>query len=322
MPERRTIALLGPSFAGYRLSDAQVARIREAAGPATLDVHHDPQTFLAALTGADIAAGHVRGALPRLGRLSWFHSWSAGMDVEPVGALSDAGVRLTSSKGNGAIPIAEFTIMAMLMVARRATEWIDAQRRHAWERHVSPELHGATLGLIGVGHIGAEIARRANAFGMRCIAVRRSVAAPDVDHIARMLPPDGLPELLAEADFVVVAAPLTAETRGMLTERHFRAMKRTAIYVCVSRGAIADPAALHQALSQGWIAGAALDAHAVEPLPPESPFWDMPNVLVTPHNAGTTVNTAERSVDVFVDNLGRFARGEDLRNVVDRAAGY
>ena len=120
----------------------------------------------------------------------------------------------------------------------------------------------------------------------------------------------------------MVAAPLTPETRGLLTERHFRAMKRSALYVCVSRGAIADPVALHLALAEGWIAGAALDAHATEPLPPDSPFWDLPNVLVTPHNAGTTPGTAERSIDIFVDNLDRFARSEALRNVVDADSGY
>ncbi len=320
MAERRTIALLGPNFAEYRFSEDQSARIRAAAGDAVLDVHADPQSFLAALPHADIAAGHVRGVLPGLGRLAWLHCWSAGMDQEPVAALAKAGVRLTSSKGNGAIPIAEYTLMAMLMLARRATEWIDAQRAHAWTRHVSTELHGATLGLIGVGNIGAEIARRADAFGMRCIATRRGAGA--VAHVRRMLPADALPELLAEADFVVVAAPITPETRFMLTERHFRAMKPSAFYVCVSRGAVADPAALHRALAEGWIAGAALDAHATEPLPADSPFWDMPNVLVTPHNAGTTLGTAERSVDIFVDNLGRFGRGEALRNVVDAAVGY
>jgi len=137
-----------------------------------------------------------------------------------------------------------------------------------------------------------------------------------------MLPPARLAELLALADFVVVAAPLTAETRHMLGEAAFRAMKPSAFYICVSRGAIADPAVLHRALAEGSIAGAALDAHATEPLPPESPFWDMPNVMVTPHNAGTSLGTAERSVEIFCANLRRYVRGETLLNVVDRQTGY
>jgi phosphoglycerate dehydrogenase-like enzyme len=315
--------MLGPGFAGYRLTPAQVERIRAASDGATLDIHEDQGAFVAALPGAEIAAGHLRGrALPDIAQLRWFHGWSAGLDNEPVAALWQNGVQVTCSKGNGAIPIAEFTLLAMLMVARRATAWIDAQRRHAWERHVSPELHGATLGLIGLGHIGAAIAARAAAFGMRVVALRRNAGAPPPPHVAAVLPPEQLPALLAAADFVVVAAPLTAETRGLLGEAEFRAMKRSAIYVCVSRGGIADPAALHRALAEGWIAGAALDAHATEPLPPESPFWDMPNVLVTPHNAGTSLGTAERSVDIFCDNLRRYARGEALVNVVDRRSGY
>lgn len=199
----RTVAVLGPNFMAFQLNEAQVTRIRAAAGAATVQVHTDPAAFLAALPGCDIAAGHVRGTLPSLGRLAWLHSWSAGLDQEPVAALAAAGMRLTSSKGNGAIPIAEFTLMSMLMLARRATEWVEAQGRREWARHVSFELHGATLGLIGVGNIGAEVARRADAFGMRCIAVRRGPGA--VPHVHRMLPPAGLEELLGAADFVVVA---------------------------------------------------------------------------------------------------------------------
>ena len=315
------ISLLGPSFAGHRLTEAQLGRIREGAGAATLDIHEDPAAFVASLAEVNIAAGHLRrGAQPSLARLRWFHCWSAGTDREPVEALWDADVQLTCSKGNGAIPIAEFTLLAMLMVARRATAWLDAQRRHA--RHLSPELHGATLWLIGLGHIGGAIAERAAAFGMRIVALCRNADGPPPAHVARMLPPARLAELLALADFVVVASPLTAETRHMLGEAAFRAMKPSAFYICVSRGAIAAPAVLHRALAEGSIAGAALDAHATEPLPPESPFWDMPNVMVTPHNAGTSLGTAERSVEIFCANLRRYVRGETLLNVVDRQTGY
>ncbi|PZN95573.1 MAG: D-2-hydroxyacid dehydrogenase [Hyphomicrobiales bacterium] len=325
MTKGKRIAVIGPVFADYRLSDSQLGRIRQAAPDATLTVLTDPAAFRARLAEADVAAGQIgrQAALPPFGRLAWFHTWSAGTDGEPAEALLASNIRLTCSKGNGAIPIAEFTIWAMLTIARRATSWLDAQTRHEWRRHTSPELHGATLGLIGLGHIGGEIARRAAAFGMRCIAVRRDAGAVNPGpHVSQVLPPDRLMEMLAVADFVVVAAPLTPETRGMLGEMQFRAMKPTAFYVCVSRGAIADPDVLRRALAEEWIAGAVLDAHATEPLPPGDLFWDLPNTIVTPHNAGTTIGTADRAIEVFVENLGRLERGEPLHNVIETGIGY
>ncbi len=318
------IAIIGPSFNAYRLRAPQIERVCRAMGSDTLLEFDDPIAFRAALCDVDIAAGHVGLApLPALGRLRWFHTWAAGIDHEPAEALLAAGVRVTCSKGNGAIPIAEFTLMAMLMIARQATDWIDAQRHHEWRRHTSPELAGATLGLIGLGHIGTEIARRASAFGMKCLAVRRHAAKVPADvPIERTFGPDGLTKMLAQADFVVVAAALTPETKGMLGEAEFHAMKPSAFYICVSRGAIADPAALHKALTERWIAGAVLDAHAVEPLPPDSPSWDLPNTLVTPHNAGTTLGTADRAVDIFIENLDRFRNDQALRNEIEPGVGY
>jgi phosphoglycerate dehydrogenase-like enzyme len=128
--------------------------------------------------------------------------------------------------------------------------------------------------------------------------------------------------MLAECVFVVVTAPNTAETQGMFDEAAFRAMKPTAYFIVISRGGIADDAALLKALREGWIAGAGLDAHRIEPLPSDSPFWDLPNVIITPHNAATTFGTAQRSVEIFVDNLKRYVAGEPLRNAVDKQAGY
>jgi phosphoglycerate dehydrogenase-like enzyme len=131
-----------------------------------------------------------------------------------------------------------------------------------------------------------------------------------------------LHELLAQSDFVVMTAPRTPETRGMLGEAEFRAMKPSAFYICFSRGGIADDVALLRALNEGWIAGAGLDAHSQEPLPPDSPFWSAPNTIVTPHNGATTPGTRQRGVNIFVDNLRRYLAGVTLHNIVDKQAGY
>jgi len=276
------------------------------------------------LIDADAAAGYMKYAegAPMSKSLHWFHSWSAGIDKEPIELVLNRGGIVTSSKSNGAIPISEHTLMAMLMVTRKATNWIDAQRQHKWARQKSPELYGKTLGLIGLGNIGTEIARRAAAFGMRLLAVRRqSNIVPDVP-IERIVGPEGLLGVLTESDYIVVTVPLTPATRGMIGEKEFRAMKPTAFYFSSSRGAVADPTALERALREGWIAGAGLDTHAEEPLSPDSPFWDMPNTLVTPHNGGTTQGTSDRAVDVLVDNLNRWGRSEPLRNIVDLNTRY
>jgi phosphoglycerate dehydrogenase-like enzyme len=156
---------------------------------------------------------------------------------------------------------------------------------------------------------------------MRVLGLRRR-PEQSVPGVERMYGPRDVTAFVAEADFVVVTAALTPHSRGLLGRAAFRAMQPTAFYVCVSRGGIAADDALLTALREGWIAGAGLDAHAVEPLPPDSPFWSLPNVIVTPHNGATTDPTQRRGVDVFVDNLARFVAGEPLRCIVDKHAGY
>ncbi|QYN39968.1 D-2-hydroxyacid dehydrogenase [Pseudonocardia sp. DSM 110487] len=230
-------------------------------------------------------------------------------------------VVLTSSKGNGAVPLAEHALMLMLMLDRDAPRWLRAQGSRTWDRFPHGELAGATCGIVGMGGAGSALARRAAAFDMRVLGLRRRPErrVPDVE---RMYGPGEVTAFVAESDFVVVTAALTPQSRGLLGPAAFRAMKPTAYYICVSRGGIADDDALLTAVREGWIAGAGLDAHAVEPLPADSPFWSLPNVIVTPHNGATTARTRRRGVDVFVDNLTRFVAGGPLRNVVDKRAGY
>lgn len=259
------LVVLGQANNKYVNSQTDRERILAAAGEFTVEFYDDPKSFSAALDHADAAIGNLRYVeRPLPPNFRWFHSWSAGVDNEPIDPVLDHGALVTTSKSNGAIPISEHTILLMLMVARRAVNWIDSQRRHEWGRQFSPELYGKTVGLIGLGNIGTEVARRLNAFGMRCLAVRRAAGpAPEGVKIERVVGPEGLDDVLAESDYVVVTAALTPETKGMLGEAQFRKMKPSAIYVCVSRGAIADSAALEKALREGWIAGAGLDTHEI-----------------------------------------------------------
>ena len=275
----------------------------------------------AGIASADVVAGTVPDSL--LGdaeKLRWVHSWAAGPDSQLYPAMVESPVVLTCSKGNGAVPLAEHAILLMLLLNRSGLRWIQAQNEHRWDRFSHGELSGLTCGILGLGHSGQDLALKAKAFHMRTTGVRRHPQpTPNVD---RLYAPEDLQAFLGEADFVVVTAPLTPETRGMLGEAEFRSMKPSAFYVCFSRGGLADDAALERALKEGWIAGAGLDAHSDEPLPEDSPFWDLPNTIVTPHNGATTPGTRRRGVEIFVDNLRRFQAGQALRNVVDKQLGY
>lgn len=298
------------------------ARIRAAAPDADVTFAARPADLADRIPGAHVVAGNLDPAsFGRASALRWVHSWAAGVDGALFPELVASPVVLTSSKGNGAVPLAEHALMLMLMLDRDAPRWMRAQESRTWDRFGHGELNGATCGIVGMGGAGSALARRAAAFDMRVLGLRRDSARP-VPGVERMYGPDEVATFAAEADFLVVTAALTAQSRGLLGRAAFRAMKPTAFYVCVSRGGIADDPALLTALQEGWIAGAGLDAHDVEPLPADSPFWSLPNVIVTPHNGATTAQTRRRGVDVFVANLGRFVRGEPLGNVVDKAAGY
>ncbi len=300
------------------------SRLREfmrIAPGARFRICRDPARLERFIAEADVVAGSLtREMFPRATRLKWLHSWAAGPNWQLFPEMVTSRVVLTCNKGNGAVPLAEHAIMLMLMLSRNAPRWIEQQRRRRWEPFTIAELNGLTCGIIGTGHSGSDLASKAKAFHMRTIGLRRRrLPAPNFD---RLYSRDELNDFLAESDFVVVTAPLTRETTGMLGEAQLRAMKRSAFYVCISRGNIADDDALCRALKEGWIAGAGLDAHAEEPLPPDSAFWTLPNVIITDHAGAATEATIERGHRYFAENLGRFVRDEPLINVVDKEAGY
>ena len=250
-------------------------------------------------------------------KLKWFHTFSAGVDSPAFQTLIDRGTLLTNSSGASAKSIAQYALAMMLYRAKRIGDWREQQRLREWAPLRTDELTGRTVRIVGTGAIGGETARLARAFGMRVIGVRRS--ARRTRHVDEQITPRGLLGALARSNYVVLACPLTRETAGMIGERELKAMKPDATLINVARGGIVDEPALVRALQEGWIGGACLDVFAREPLPAESELWDMPNVVISPHNAGFSPLNMERVMAIFLDNLDRYARGKPLRNRVLKA---
>ena len=260
-------------------------------------------------------------------RLRWVHTTAAGVDgVEATGLLNPR-FELTLSNGVHALPMAEHVLWAMLSLARQGPAMLRAQRDHCWLKDpahpLASELHGQTLGVISLGAIGTECGRRAKQFGMRVIGTRRTATAgnpPDwVDELVLLTRPD---RLLSESDFLLLAVPLTAVTRGLIGATQLARMKLGSFLINISRGELVDDAALIEALASGHLGGAALDVFATEPLPASSPFWDLPNVIVTPHASGSSNRQIDRCVDLFCENLGRYLTGRELLNRYDREHDY
>ncbi|WP_147916750.1 D-2-hydroxyacid dehydrogenase [Ruania zhangjianzhongii] len=279
-------------------------------------------------SGVDpLRVGAVLGASPGddlsfLPALRWVHSSAAGVDAwMAAGAIPDQAL-LTSAVGNGAVPLAEHALLLMLMLNRDAPRWFRAQQRREWDRYVHGELAGASLGIVGYGNSGTDLAGKALACHMQVRALRRSVGPAQDGDVRLVYHREGLEELLRESDFVVVTTPLTALTRGLIGAEELALMMPSAFLVVVSRGGIVDDDALLAALREGTIAGAGLDAHGDEPLPADSELWDLQNVIVTPHNGATTPGTGERGRQIVLDNVARWVNGDTLVNVVDPSQGY
>lgn len=306
---------------GQEIGEARMNELAAIAPKAKIRTFAKADELEAAAEEAVIVGGALsEDTLARAKKLKWIHSWAAGPDKQLFPAMVTSPVVLTCSKGNGAIPLAEHAILLMLMLNRSAMKWVESARQKKWERFTHGELNGQTVGIIGTGYSGADLALKAKAFHMRVLGLRRQEVP--TQNFDKMYDRAHLRDFLTECDFVVVTAPLTPETENMLGEAEFKAMKKTAYYVCFSRGGLADDAALYKALKENWIAGAGLDAHLIEPLPADSPFWDLPNVIITPHNGATTKATGQRGYQIFVENLKRYVAGQPLFNLVDKQHGY
>ncbi|MFC2005559.1 D-2-hydroxyacid dehydrogenase [Chloroflexota bacterium] len=262
--------------------------------------------------------------LSRAPKLKWIHIGGTGIDLYLSTGIFEGNVTITNSRGVPAVPISEHVLGFMFMLAKNAERLLGNKQDRRWERFVTMELRDRTVGIIGLGAIGSEVARLAKGIGMRVLATRRSATGQQskVFGVDEIYPPSNLLQMLSESDFVVVAAPLTAETMGLIGEAELRAMQPTAYLINIARGRIVDQSALIRALREGWIAGAGLDVFESEPLPADSELWELPNVLLSSHMAGSTDRRNQRVLGLFCDNLKRYLAGEQLLNVVDLQKGY
>jgi phosphoglycerate dehydrogenase-like enzyme len=264
--------------------------------------------------------------LHRMPLLRWVQVWSAGADrLLRYPGIKDLSFILTNTSGMHADQITEHILGMMLAWNRCLVRAFAAQKRHEWFRPSEPEvsvLRGKTMLIAGYGSIGRQTAQAALIFGMNVTGIRRHVPDKGMDGAVKVEAFSRLPELLAEADFVVNLLPMTEETRGIFGKAQFDSMKTTALYVSAGRGQTTDERALIEALRTRDIAGALLDVTEEEPLPSDSPLWDMDNVIITGHYAGMHPDYHGIALGIALDNLGRYVRGEHLLNVVDKEAGY
>ena len=311
---------------GEDVGQANLVRMREAYPGVTFRFCPTSEAFLGQVADVDIvfSKSFPPEALDRAGRLRWIQAGTAGVGHLLAMDLAERGILLTNASGAHGVPIAEMILAMMLAFATRLHTLLHAQRAHqrAHERAVATkfELNGQTLCVLGLGDIGGTLARKARGLGMRVLGVRRrSEPFPGLEE---QYTPDRLPEALHQADHVALCLPLTAETRHIVAERELRAMKPSAYIYNVGRGASIEPTALIQALREGWIAGAGLDVTDPEPLPADSPLWDLPNVILGQHSSGSSPLNGDRITSILIENLGRYLRGEPLLNLIDEEVGY
>ncbi|WP_254862438.1 D-2-hydroxyacid dehydrogenase [Halovivax gelatinilyticus] len=293
-------------------------RLEELEG-ATVTVAETPE---ASISGIETATAALTPSLPdewldRAQNLQWAQASTAGYDHYDLDALENAGIILTNATGVHGQPMAEWALGAMLGIERGLFEARDRQRESLWLRESGGELASKTVGIVGLGAIGGRTAELASAIGCRVIGTKRDPStAPDA--VDEVYPADELDSVLSRVDYLVLACPLTDETRGLIDREALRTMPRDAVVVNVARGDVVVEEALVESLQQGRISGAALDVFSTEPLPADSPLWNLPNVLVTPHVSGSTPHYYDRIAEIFIENFERFASGklDDMRNRV------
>lgn len=292
----------GDSFPPVELTDAQRAAFATADVALAFDLPDD-----------------LASVAPNL---RWVQAIGAGVEHLREACLK-GDVVVTNAVGVAAVPIAEFVIARLLGVWKRFDELDELQRRHEWQPAYGATVAGKTIGVIGLGAIGAAVAERARAFGLHVLGTRRSYSTGDTSPVVdELFGADQLLDVVARCDAVVLSAPSTPETRDLFDAEVFAAMPAGSIFCNVARGAMVDEDALVGALRRGHLRAAILDVTREEPLPPDSRLWDVPNLHLSPHSAASIDRYVHTLLELFADNLGRHARGKPLRNVVDLAAGY
>ena len=324
------MVLATPIF-GAPMSADHIARIEGVPGVRVVPisreglVHDDAQSSLAAarvLLRGGVAASVLDHVVSRAPNLAWIHSFSAGIDRVATPVVRERGLMVTNARGVFSRPIAEYVVMMCLAIARRLPQLLELQRERTWQPLRGRELGSLTVGIVGYGSIGSEVARMLAPFETRIVATRRHAERRADESNVELFGFDRLGEVLRASDVVVVAAPLTEETAGMIGAEQLLQMREDAWLINVARGRLLDEVALRRALESGTIAGAVLDVFTDEPLPDDSPLYATPNLIITPHTSWSSDRVVDRSIGLFTDNLRRFAEGEPLHNVVDLEAGY
>lgn len=324
-----TIGVVSPN-AAWVLPRHHVDRLRAEFPEHTFLNVWDRDALREALGRCDAAfAAFVdRDLVPALTRLRWVQVPAAGVGHVLSEEMIASPIVVTSARGVRARAIAEHVMAVTLALARQLHTTLRRQAEHVWsldELEASGSirtLHGRRMAIVGLGSIGGEVAKIASAFGLRVSGIRRRSEEPAPPGVEEVLPPEQLRDLLARADVVVLSAPLTPETRHLIDGAALAHIKRGALLVNIGRGKLVDDDAVVAALADGRLGGAALDVFTREPLDPESPYWDLPQVIVTPHISGGMEDYWTPLVALFAANLRRFAEGRDLLNVVDKRAGY
>lgn len=308
------------------LSDRQKSLLSQAAPSANI-ITADLKQAAGEIHDAEILAAwgfnNIQPFYAAATKLRWIHALTAGVEFLLFAETQASPVMITNSKGIHGIPMAEHVLGMMLSFTRRLNLFHRQQAQHIWKRPPTeelPEINGKTLAIVGLGAIGHEIAKKAKAMDMHVIAAKREMTQePFVD---RLYSPEQLLEMLSEADFVVVTLPLTDATKNLFGREQFGAMKKSAYFINVSRGSVVQEDQLKIALESGQIAGAGLDVVVEEPLPESSPFWDMPNVIITPHLSAISPAYLDRAIQLFAKNLALYVNDKSLFNLIDKSRGY
>jgi D-2-hydroxyacid dehydrogenase (NADP+) len=259
----------------------------------------------------------------RAPRLKWYQSMLAGLDKPSFIQLIQSTVTVTNARGTHSFQVGELVFEMMLMFVKGAPFCFQLKQERRWEQYIAASLCNKTVGIVGLGSIGREVARLARAFRMKVVAIRRSVKVlKKARNVDSLLPPQQLLELCSESDFVILTVPAIPETDRLIGIKELRAMKPTAYLINVARGKVVDENALIQALEKGWIAGAGLDTFTVEPLPSDNRLWEFSNVIFTPHIGGKTEQYMVLVTELFCKNLKRYIEDKRLINVIDKKKGY
>ena len=330
--EPAAIALTPILSARYR--EADLARIRAAAPGARLvnvsleGLSDSPLDDVEVLLRGPMPTAHFDRLLARCPNLRWVHSATAGVERVLTKDAAARSLMITNARGVFSEPIAEYTVMMILSVLRRLPELIELQSERTWQPLPAREMRQVTIGVVGLGSIGRNVARLALSFGARVIGtrkepdLRKDFTEPMPEGMDHILEHDQLPELLAESDFVVLAVPLTPDTDKLMNGPRLAQMKPGSWLINVARGRLVDQRALLRALRNGPLEGAILDTIWEEPLPASSPLWDAPGLIITPHTSWSSGRVLDRSIELFCDNLARFRDGREMLNLVDPEAGY